>query len=65
MAEVLINVSAVGSIIGATVAVLERKAVKEVELWSFRGTAIGCLVGLFLVISGLSPALEDGLFCRQ
>ncbi|HEX5525826.1 MAG TPA: hypothetical protein VFX44_01365 [Solirubrobacterales bacterium] len=65
MAQVLIETSTLGGFIGITIAVLERKTVREVELWSFRGTAIGFLAGLFLAISGLSKALEHELSCRQ
>jgi pyruvate/2-oxoglutarate/acetoin dehydrogenase E1 component len=51
MVEVLISWMALGSGIAITVAVLEGRPVEEIEFWSFWGTAIGFLAGLFSVIS--------------
>jgi hypothetical protein len=50
MAEALIDAAALGSVIGITIAVLEGRPKDEVELWGSRGTALGFLVGLFLVV---------------
>lgn len=50
MAEVLLTSIAISSSLAVTVATLEGRPVKEVELWGFRGTTVGFLVGLFLAI---------------
>lgn len=50
MAEVLLTSMAVGSGLAITVATLEGRPIKEIELWGFRGTTVGFLVGLFLTI---------------
>lgn len=50
MAEALIDSATLGGIIGATIAVLEGRSKAEVELWGSRGTALGFLGGLFLMI---------------
>lgn len=50
MAEVMLMSMAVGSGLAITVATLEGRPIKEIELWSFRGTTVGFLAGLLLAI---------------
>jgi hypothetical protein len=45
--ETLIEYSTLGSILGITVAALERRSMDEIQLWGSWGTAIGFLAGLF------------------
>jgi len=50
MVEVLIMSMAIGSGLAVTIATLEGRPVREIELWGFLGTTTGFLVGLFLAI---------------
>ncbi|MDQ3725467.1 MAG: hypothetical protein M3335_06215 [Actinomycetota bacterium] len=50
LAEVLLSSIAIGSGLGITAAVLERKSLKEIEMWGFWGTALGCLCGILLTL---------------
>ena len=50
LTEVLLTSIAIGSGLAITIATLEGRPIKEIELWGFRGTAIGFLAGLFLSI---------------
>lgn len=50
MAEVLATFTGIGGGLGVTVAILEGRPKDEVELWGSRGTAVGFLLGLFLMI---------------
>lgn len=50
MAEALATVSTLGGIIGATVAVLAGRPKSEIDLWGYKGTALGFLTSLFLMI---------------
>ena len=50
MAGALVTSTAIGSGFGVTIAVLEGRPKSEIDLWGYRGTAVGFLVGLFLVI---------------
>lgn len=50
MVEVLLTSMTVGSGLAITVATLEGRPTKEIELWGFRGTTFGFLAGLFLAI---------------
>lgn len=47
---VLLSSIAVGSGLGITAAVLEKKSPPEIEMWGFRGTAVGCTLGMLLTI---------------
>lgn len=67
MIDVLLTSMALGSGTAITIAALERKPRDEIELWGFWGTAVGFLIGLFLVIC--CPSSYDSrtqeLCCRQ
>lgn len=46
---VLLGSIGTGSAFGITAGVLERKSSEQIQMWGFWGTAIGSLVGLFLL----------------
>jgi hypothetical protein len=48
--EVLLGATGVGSVIGITAAMLERKPPEEVPVWGYWGTTIGCLSGFLLML---------------
>ncbi len=50
LSGVLLASTSVGSILGITTGVLERKPLEKIEMWGFVGTAIGCLVGFLLML---------------
>lgn len=50
LAGVLVTATAIGSALGITIAVLGRRPSREIELWGFWGTAMGCVGGVLLVI---------------
>lgn len=54
LAGILVTCMALGSGLGITMAVLEEKALDEIELWGFVGTAIGFLLGVFFLICALT-----------
>ena len=47
---VLLSSIAVGSGLGITAAVFEKKSSTEIEMWGFRGTAVGCALGILVMI---------------
>lgn len=54
LAGVLLSSTAIGSGLGITAAVLERKPLRTIERWGFTGTAVGFAFGLFLAICVLA-----------
>jgi len=62
MAEVLATCMALGGGIAVALAYLGGKPDENYERWGARGTAVGFLVGLFLVIC--CPESSE-LLCRQ
>jgi hypothetical protein len=53
-AEVFLSSVGICSAVGITAAVLESRPLRVIELWGFRGTAMGCLVGLPLALAVLA-----------
>lgn len=50
VAAVWISSMAIGSGIGITAAVLERKSNKTITRWGYLGTAFGCVFGFLLML---------------
>lgn len=54
LAAALVGMAGFGSCGGVTIAVLERRPPAEVELWGLRGTAVGFLVGIFVMAAAIA-----------
>lgn len=54
LAGVLLSSAAIGSGLGVTVAVLEKRPLMTIGLWGFKGTALDFALGFFLVICALA-----------
>lgn len=50
LAGIWATCSALGGTIGVTAAMLDRRPVREAELWGLQGTAVGCVIGALVMI---------------
>jgi hypothetical protein len=54
IASVWISAGVIGSMLGASTAVAQKKPLKTIELWGFLGGAMGCAFGFFLMICAIA-----------